>query len=171
MKVEPLQINPMDLSGRTILVTGASSGIGRETAVLLSQLNARLILTARNEERLTATLSTLHNDGHRPNPLTSPGPREIPKWVERVAAQAGPLYAIVHAAGKQAAIPIRFVTEEESMILFGPISIVPSCWLVALVKKTVTCRAAVSFLFLQLPLLLRNRQSPSTRQPRARFSE
>ncbi len=112
MKVEPLQINPMDLSGRTILVTGASSGIGRETAVLLSQLNARLVLTARNEERLTATLSTLHNDGHRAEPFDLSRTEEIPKWVERVAAQTGPLYAIVHAAGKQAAIPIRFVTEE-----------------------------------------------------------
>lgn len=112
MKVEPLKINPMDLSGRTILVTGASSGIGRETAVLLSQLNARLILTARNEDRLTATLSTLHNDGHWAQPFDLSRTEEIPKWVKGVAAQAGPLFAIVHAAGKQAATPIRFVTEE-----------------------------------------------------------
>ncbi len=111
MNVGSSQLNPMDLSGRTILVTGASSGIGRETAVLLSQLNARLVLTGRNEERLTATLSALHSDGHRAEPFDLSRSEEIPKWVQGVAAQVGPLHGIVHAAGKYAAVPIRFVSE------------------------------------------------------------
>ncbi len=105
--------NPMDLSGRTILVTGASSGIGRETAVLLSQLKARVVLTARNEERLSTTLATLHNDGHRAEPFDLSRTDEIPKWVQGIAAQAGPLHGIVHAAGKQASVPIRFVTDQK----------------------------------------------------------
>ena len=45
-------INPMDLTGKRILITGASSGIGRETAVLVSQLGAEVVLLGRNEERL-----------------------------------------------------------------------------------------------------------------------
>lgn len=103
----------MDLSGRTILVTGASSGIGRETAVLLSQLNARLVLTARNAERLTTTLSALYGDGHLAEPFNLSRTEEIPKWVQGVAAQVGPLDGIVHAAGKQASIPIRSITERQ----------------------------------------------------------
>ena len=109
--MEPCKANLMDLSGRTILVTGASSGIGRETAMLLSQLNARLVLTGRNAERLTATLAALQSDVHWAEPFDLSRTEEIPKWVQQVTAQMGPLHGIVHAAGKYAAIPIRFVTE------------------------------------------------------------
>ncbi|MBN1639332.1 MAG: SDR family oxidoreductase [Ignavibacteriales bacterium] len=49
-------INPMDLTGKLILVTGASSGIGRETAIHLSKLGAKVVLVARNEEKLKETL-------------------------------------------------------------------------------------------------------------------
>ena len=44
--------NPFTLEGKTILVTGASSGIGRTTAIECSKLGATLVLTGRNEERL-----------------------------------------------------------------------------------------------------------------------
>lgn len=46
------KINPLDLDNKRILITGASSGIGRETARLLDALNARLVLAGRNIERL-----------------------------------------------------------------------------------------------------------------------
>ncbi len=103
--------NPFDLSGRYILVTGASSGIGRETAVLLSQLGARLILTARSEERLAQTASLLHGGSHRAEPFDLARADEIPKWLARIAGETGPLHGIVHAAGKQAATPARFLSE------------------------------------------------------------
>lgn len=51
--------NPFSLSGKTILVTGASSGIGRATAIECSKLGASLVLTARNEQRLQETFSEL----------------------------------------------------------------------------------------------------------------
>ena len=51
--------NPFSLEGKTILVTGASSGIGRVTAIECSRLGATIVITARNEERLKETLSLL----------------------------------------------------------------------------------------------------------------
>jgi len=60
--------NPYSLLGKTILVTGASSGIGRATAIVCSKLGANLVLTARNEERLKETMSELDtsdNQNHR----------------------------------------------------------------------------------------------------------
>lgn len=51
--------NPFSLEGKTILVTGASSGIGRATAIECAKLGATIIATARNEERLTQVLSGL----------------------------------------------------------------------------------------------------------------
>lgn len=54
-----INYNPYSLSGKTILVTGASSGIGRETAIECSKLGASMVLTARNEQRLRETLAEL----------------------------------------------------------------------------------------------------------------
>ena len=56
--------NPFSLQGKTILVTGASSGIGRATAIECSYLGAKLFVTARNEERLRETFDALEGDGH-----------------------------------------------------------------------------------------------------------
>ena len=47
--------NPFSLRGKTILVTGASSGIGRATAIECSRLGAALVLTGRNEKALQET--------------------------------------------------------------------------------------------------------------------
>ena len=56
--------NPFSLSGKTILVTGASSGIGRATAIECSKMGAVLVLTGRNQERLQETLALLEGKGH-----------------------------------------------------------------------------------------------------------
>ena len=51
--------NPFSLEGKVVLVTGASSGIGRATAIECSKLGATVVLTARNESRLVAVLAEL----------------------------------------------------------------------------------------------------------------
>lgn len=53
--------NPYTLAGKTILVTGASSGIGRATAIECSKLGANLVVTARNKERLEKVMSELES--------------------------------------------------------------------------------------------------------------
>lgn len=50
-----MDYNPFSLQNKTILVTGASSGIGRAIAVECSRMGALLIITGRNEERLKET--------------------------------------------------------------------------------------------------------------------
>lgn len=57
--------NPFSLEGKTILVTGASSGIGRATAIECSKMGAKVVATGRNQERLEETLSCLEGDGHQ----------------------------------------------------------------------------------------------------------
>ena len=52
------------LTGKTILVTGASSGIGRAVAQQCAAAGATCILTARNQERLQQTLTSLNGEGH-----------------------------------------------------------------------------------------------------------
>lgn len=56
--------NPFSLEGKTILVTGASSGIGRGVAVACSRMRATVVLTARNRDRLSETLREADCDGN-----------------------------------------------------------------------------------------------------------
>lgn len=56
--------DPFTLEGRTILITGASSGIGRATAILCSQMGARVIITGRNEDALQSTFDALIGNNH-----------------------------------------------------------------------------------------------------------
>ena len=56
--------NPFSLEKKVILVTGASSGMGRATAIECSKLGAKCIITARNENRLQETFEKLDGDGH-----------------------------------------------------------------------------------------------------------
>lgn len=58
-------MNPFSLTGKTLLVTGASSGIGKAIAIESAEQGATLILTGRDERRLRETLSLLQGDGHR----------------------------------------------------------------------------------------------------------
>lgn len=56
--------NPFSLKGKTVLITGASSGIGRATALVCSKMGASLIVTGRNESRLNETFSQLEGNSH-----------------------------------------------------------------------------------------------------------
>lgn len=57
--------NPFQLTNKTILITGASSGIGRATAIECSKMGAKIIACGRNVERLDSTISCLEGSGHR----------------------------------------------------------------------------------------------------------
>jgi NAD(P)-dependent dehydrogenase (short-subunit alcohol dehydrogenase family) len=105
-------INPMELNNRTILVTGASSGIGRETAILLSQLGARLILVGRNPEQLEKTLTLLEGGSHVVNPFDLIDVEAIPSWMKTIVSDFGPLNGLVHSAGMQFTMPLRLTTSD-----------------------------------------------------------
>lgn len=57
--------NPFSLQGKRILVTGASSGIGRGIALACSSMGATVVVLGRNEGRLRETLSEMGGDGHQ----------------------------------------------------------------------------------------------------------
>ncbi|CAK0775580.1 SDR family oxidoreductase [Azospirillaceae bacterium] len=105
------QYNPMDLSGRHILVTGASAGIGRATAGILARLGARLALNARNVERLTETLNHLepsaNGEPHVLAPFDLTQIDAIPGWLKEYCGRSGPLDGVAHCGGMQALRPIR----------------------------------------------------------------
>jgi len=88
---------PFSLEGKSVLVTGASSGIGRATAIACSQHGAKVFVTGRNEARLAETLSMLAGEGHEAIvcELTSD------KDVKALVGELPKLDGIVHCAGTQ----------------------------------------------------------------------
>ena len=64
-QIRIMSYNPFTLEGKTILVTGASSGIGRATAIECSRMGAKVIITGRNEERLKETFQQMDGIGHQ----------------------------------------------------------------------------------------------------------
>lgn len=92
-------INPMSLDGKIVLITGASSGIGRETAVQISRLGGTAILVARNERGLRTTLSLMEGDSHVTASFDLADVCRIESWLESVVVKYGRLNGLVHCAG------------------------------------------------------------------------
>ncbi len=87
--------NPFSLEGKVILVTGASSGIGRGTAIECSKMGAKIVLSGRNEARLQETLTSLEGEGH----TVLCGDLNSEEMRNDIVANMPPLNGIVHCAG------------------------------------------------------------------------
>ena len=107
--------NPYSLEGKTVLVTGASSGIGRATAIECSRLGARLVLTARNEQRLYETLSLLEGEGHSMVVADLTRAEDIARLVKTVPQIDG----FVCNAGITVRRPVNFLKAEELNDVFA----------------------------------------------------
>jgi NAD(P)-dependent dehydrogenase (short-subunit alcohol dehydrogenase family) len=99
-------INPMQLTNKKILVTGASSGIGKETSILLSKLGAKVIMLARREEKLKETLAALEGEGHKYYSFDLHDIEGIENMVKRIISENGPIDGFVHSAGISELRPI-----------------------------------------------------------------
>lgn len=109
----------MDLTGKRILVTGASSGIGKKTSQILSQLGGKVILLARNQERLQLTFEGLTGDGHAIYPFDLDAVDAIPGLMKKIAQEQGPLSGLFHSAGGGKTMSINIVKEKSIDYVFG----------------------------------------------------
>jgi len=103
--------NPYSLEGRAVLVTGASSGIGRATSEHLARMGARVLLAGRDAGRLAQTQGRLAGEGHHcvAQDLADPT-LDVPAWMKSLARTHGPLHGLVHSAGVHAMRPLRVMT-------------------------------------------------------------
>lgn len=103
-------MNGFELTGKRILITGASSGIGRACAIAASRLGATLVLTGRRSAELEHTKSLCRGEDHR---LVS-GDVALPEFVGELAERCGKLDGLVHAAGIGPMCPVGLLEREQA---------------------------------------------------------
>lgn len=101
--------NPFSLENKTILVTGASSGIGRATAIECSKLGSHVVITGRNEERLAETFSLLEGKGHKQIVADLCKQEDIDKLV----AETPTLDGLVNNAGQNSLVTINYIGQAD----------------------------------------------------------
>lgn len=123
--------NPFSLEGKTILVTGASSGIGRAIAIECSKMGAVVFLSARNDARLRETLDAMEGNGHQIIVADLTDEEAIKALVEQVPQLDG----VVCAAGISMLKPIQVLSEKDIQTIFATNYSAPVLLTKTLVKK------------------------------------
>jgi NAD(P)-dependent dehydrogenase (short-subunit alcohol dehydrogenase family) len=102
-------MNPFELTGKTILITGGSSGLGRQCAISASRQGAAVFITGRNEKRLLETFNQLAGDGHRMFTADLTLEQDISNLVDQLPLLNG----VVYSAGISDLAPARFIKPED----------------------------------------------------------
>ena len=132
--------NPFSLEGKTVLVTGASSGIGREIAIACSRMGATVVVTARNEERLQATLDSLESSGQEHLLLVA----DLTSSDEMTALVASlpSLDGAVLCAGNSTTLPLQFGSRDKFDEMFDVNFFAPVELLRMMYKKKILQKGA-----------------------------
>lgn len=123
--------NPFSLSGKTVLITGASSGIGQATAIECSKMGAKCVITGRDVDRLQATYESLEGDGH----LQIVGDITSQEDIDVICAQVPQLDGLVNNAGISNTKPIGFIKESDLECVFSINAFAPVLLTKSLLKK------------------------------------
>jgi NAD(P)-dependent dehydrogenase (short-subunit alcohol dehydrogenase family) len=123
--------NPFSLENKTILVTGASSGIGRATAIECSKMGAKVIITGRNKERLNETYLQLEGEGHLQLGADLQKEEDLTQLVEALPALDG----LVNNAGITITLPVPFINKGALNEILQINTIAPILLTSAIVKK------------------------------------
>lgn len=124
-------MNPFSLEGKTILVTGASSGIGRGIATECSKMGAKVILNGRNTERLQETLNNMEGEGHQIIAADIARQEEI----DNLIAQLPVLDGCVLCAGIPQVCPVKHFKRSDIEDIFSVNTFAPIMITSSLVKK------------------------------------
>lgn len=123
--------NPFSLKGKTILVTGASSGIGKATAIECSKLGANVVITGRNVQRLHETLEMLEGEHNLMIVADLSNEESLANLVEQCPSLDG----LVNNAGSTIMIPTQFISRDKLMQVLEVNTIAPILLTQMLLKK------------------------------------
>ena len=108
-------MNPFSLEGKTILITGASSGIGAQCAIDCSKMGAKVVLVARNEERLKGVLSQCEGETNAyyladMSDIVDNGAKPM---LEQIVSEHGKVDGFIHSAGIQKTAPLKLLSMDD----------------------------------------------------------
>jgi len=126
-----MSYNPFTLEGKTILITGASSGIGRATAIECSKLGAHVVITGRNAERLQETYDQLEGDGH----MQVIADLTDAESLEQLVAEMPQIDGLINNAGIGYTKPITFIKQSDLDAMFAANTYAPVLLTKLLTKK------------------------------------
>lgn len=106
-------INPLELTGKHILLVGASSGIGRACGLLFAELGAQLSIVGRNKDKLEVTLGELTGTGHASFPCDVSKIETLEALFVEICGR-NKLSGIVYAAGVGPILPLPVLTDENA---------------------------------------------------------
>ena len=109
-----MSYNPFSLEGKTVLVTGASSGIGKQIAIECSKMGAKLVITGRNQERLSETLNALYGEQHDMIVADLDNESDI----EQLASECPTLDGLVNNAGRGLSKPVGFLKKQDLLDVY-----------------------------------------------------
>ena len=136
-------INPFSLEGKKILVTGASSGIGRGIAIECSKMGAKVVLNGRNEERLKETLGMMEGEGHELLVSDLSSPDEL----QRMADTLPELQGWVNSAGIPKVCPIKYFRRDDLDEIMN-VNTISSMMLLSMLIKKKKLRRGASIVFI-----------------------
>ena len=102
----------IDLSNKTIIITGAGSGIGRETAVTAAKVGACVILLDISEEGLAKTMSLLEGESHSYHVIDLCELSSVAPLISKIIKLYGKIDGVVHCAGISSRKPLNVLTKE-----------------------------------------------------------
>lgn len=108
--------NPFSLAGKTILVTGASSGIGKGIALACAKMGASVIVTGRNVERLNETLNLMPKGDHKVISADLTKAEDI----DRLVGELPKLDGLVQCAGVGSRVPCKQISKEDIAYVMQP---------------------------------------------------
>ena len=123
--------NPFSLEGKTILVTGASSGLGQGIAIQCSKMGAKVVLNGRNEERLKETLAQMEGEEH----VILSADIATQEGLEKVIAEIPEIDGYVNSAGITSMTPLKNIGRDHMTELFNVNAVAPITLTALLVKK------------------------------------
>ncbi len=106
-------MNPFSLAGKHIVISGASSGIGRQCAISCADMGARLSLLGRNIERLTETLNSLEGTGHKLYQVDLSIDQDVKTAVEKIVAENGRIDGLLNVAGVSTTLLLKSVSDKK----------------------------------------------------------
>ncbi|MCQ2339307.1 MAG: SDR family oxidoreductase [Paludibacteraceae bacterium] len=123
--------NPFSLESKTVLITGASSGIGRATAIECAKIGAHCVITGRNQERLQQTFEQLEGQGH----VQIIADLASQEGIQTLAEQVPQLDGLVNNAGINLMKPIGFIKGDDLEKIYTTNTFAPILLTKFLLKK------------------------------------